>query len=1259
METTIPLPLIPSLDLASKPYFETGLPRAQFKHLGLIFFVAKPETFDLVFDFLKGHTAVRSYVNAAALEESDILSLLDAGARCVFVKEEQVASLEKYGDRIGLAATSAVSKVPAGGALIDLGDAALVKSFVDQKTTPVFLVTPDESKVQEVVTIAQESGAVPIMPATALTMENKDTDGKLSVPAIIGSQWASDRADKLIPTVVTDERGVALGLVYSSQESLSESLKTSTGVYQSRKRGLWYKGASSGDVQELVRVSLDCDQDCLKFVVRQKGRGFCHLPQPTCFGELGGISKLEKTLQSRKISAPEGSYTARLFSDEKLLRAKIMEEAEELCDAKTKEDIAFEAADLIYFALTKAVAAGVTLEDIETSLDAKSVKVKRRQGDAKGQWAAKEGIAVKEVKKEEVKKEAAKDGPILMKRYDASQISEKELQDVLQRPSQKSNEMIMGIVNPIIKAVRTKGDAAVLEYTHKFEKATSLTSPVLRAPFPQSMMNLPQETIDAIDISFENIRKFHAAQKEDKPLEVETMPGIICSRFVRPIERVGLYVPGGTAVLPSTALMLGVPAMVAGCKRIVMATPPRADGSITPEVIYAAHKVGAECIVLAGGAQAVAAMAYGTESVPKVDKILGPGNQFVTAAKMHVSNDTNAGVSIDMPAGPSEVLVVADKSSNPAFVASDLLSQAEHGVDSQVILIAIDLSETELKAIEDALHEQAVALPRVDIVRGAISHSVTLVVGSLEEAMRLSNDYAPEHLILQIKDAAAAVDLVENAGSVFVGEWTPESVGDYSAGVNHSLPTYGYAKQYSGVNLGSYVKHITSSNLTAQGLRNVGGAVMQLAKVEELEAHRRAIWSVLSHVFVCRLEAKYHHVSTPRQPCPAKPKFPSAHVHKAQAASISFSHLTPTQPTNYTLASLLVANMATQTTKQRLALSIIDFLNTSLKDGTLTADDAESIEVATNCISEAFNVTPSGASTESQSLLQVYSVYENLRSKTAAASAAAPAPSTTAPTDDEKKQAEQLKSRGNSAMATKDYASAIDLYTQALALVPGNPIFLSNRAAAFSASKDHESARADAEASVAADPKYTKAWSRLGLARFALGDAKGSMEAYEKGIEYEGNGGSEAMRRGFETAKKKTEQEALSGGDDDELPSARGAGGAGGAGGMPDLSSLAGMFGGGAGGAGGGGMPDLSSIMSNPMFASMAQNLMSNPDMMNNLMSNPQLRDMASRFGGGGGGEGGAGTPDLASLMQDPSIAEMARNMMGGAGRGAGGGAGN
>jgi small glutamine-rich tetratricopeptide repeat-containing protein alpha len=328
------------------------------------------------------------------------------------------------------------------------------------------------------------------------------------------------------------------------------------------------------------------------------------------------------------------------------------------------------------------------------------------------------------------------------------------------------------------------------------------------------------------------------------------------------------------------------------------------------------------------------------------------------------------------------------------------------------------------------------------------------------------------------------------------------------------------------------------------------------------------------------------------------------------------------------------------TTKQRLALSIIDFLNTSLTDGTLSEDERESIEVAQSCISDSFKVDPTDATPkDSQTLLQIYGVYEKLKGKTPAG------PNTNAAgekvpevkreiTEAQKKEAEALKSQGNAAMAKKDYPAAIDLYSKALHIVPGNPIFLSNRAAAHSASKDHESAKADAEAAVDADPKYTKAWSRLGLARFALGDAKGSMEAYQKGIEYEGNGGSDAMKKGYETAKKRVaELEAGEGSEEDEDRAVGGGGG----GGMPDLAS---MFGG-----GGGGMPDLSSIMSNPMFASMAQNLMSNPDAMSSIMNNPRLREMANQFGGGGaggeGGRGGGGMPDLSSLMQDPSIAEM------------------
>ncbi|RDL42407.1 Histidine biosynthesis trifunctional protein [Venustampulla echinocandica] len=863
MDTTLPLPFVPSVRLGtdlqpaeSKLQDGPGLAQKQLSYLGCVYLSATSENIDTVLQFLGGHISIEVYVNATAINSiADIITCLDAGARKVFVKVTQAEQLKPYGNRL-IPVLSGQDDAPASlpnGVLVEIDEnlsssKPALEKLTARKISPVFATPASTSGLDSFVQLAKSHSAIPIIPAESLTVE-QGSIGKISIPGLIGGSWVSDRPDKLVPTVVTDERGIALGLVYSNQESVAESLKTGTGVYQSRKRGLWYKGATSGDIQELVRISMDCDQDCLKFVVRQKGRGFCHLPQSTCFGELRGISSLEKTLVSRRSAAPEGSYTARLFSDEKLLRAKIMEEAEELCDAQTKDEVAFEAADLIYFALTKAISVGASLADIERSLDAKSVKVKRRQGDAKGKWAAKEGITsvvANEATKQAVKEVANNDaattgGRITMKRYTAETTSLEELETVLQRPSQKSTESIMAIVNPIIKDVRTGGDKALLGYTHKFEKATSLRSPVLKAPFPKSLMDLPPETIEAIDVSFENIRKFHAAQKEEKSLQVETMPGVVCTRFSRPIERVGLYVPGGTAVLPSTALMLGVPAMVAGCKKIVLASPPRIDGSITPEIVYVAHKVGAESIVLAGGAQAVAAMAYGTESVSKVDKILGPGNQFVTAAKMFVSNDTNAGVSIDMPAGPSEVLVIADKSANPAFVASDLLSQAEHGIDSQVILIAVDLSEKELSAIEDELHKQAMALPRVDIVRGAIEHSVTLVVRDIEEAMRLSNIYAPEHLILQLKNAASVVELVENAGSVFIGEWTPESVGDYSAGVNHSLPTYGYAKQYSGVNLGSYVKHITSANLTAQGLRNVGGAVMQLAKVEELEAHRRAV----------------------------------------------------------------------------------------------------------------------------------------------------------------------------------------------------------------------------------------------------------------------------------------------------------------------------------------------------------------------------------------------------------------------------------
>ncbi|PGH27384.1 hypothetical protein AJ80_00862 [Polytolypa hystricis UAMH7299] len=355
--------------------------------------------------------------------------------------------------------------------------------------------------------------------------------------------------------------------------------------------------------------------------------------------------------------------------------------------------------------------------------------------------------------------------------------------------------------------------------------------------------------------------------------------------------------------------------------------------------------------------------------------------------------------------------------------------------------------------------------------------------------------------------------------------------------------------------------------------------------------------------------------------------------------------------------------MATIETKKRLALAIIDFLGASLKDGTLSADDAESIEIAQSCIADTFHVDPSDKAAvqdalAGQSLVGIYSVYEKLKGRggptpAAAESQSKPESKPTPQSGGPNEQSEKLKSEGNAAMGKKDYPTAISLYTKALEIAPSNPIYLSNRAAAYSASGNHSKAAEDAEIAVAADPKYVKAWSRLGLARFALGNAKGAAEAYQKGIDAEGNGGSEAMRRGLETAKKRIEEMKK---DENEPPAedvddASGAtrGGPGGAGGMPDLGALAGMLGGGAGG-GAGGMPDLGSIMNNPMFASMAQNLMSNPDMMSNLMSNPRLREMAENFGSGQGG-----LPDIGNLMSDPNIADMAKNFMGGAGRGGGG----
>lgn len=421
----------------------------------------------------------------------------------------------------------------------------------------------------------------------------------------------------------------------------------------------------------------------------------------------------------------------------------------------------------------------------------------------------------------------------LLKTYSYSELDAAQRKALCQRPK-IDTEAVFEAVKPIIDAVAVRGDAAVREYTQRFEGAHT---PQVCIPVPKETPYLDAQLKTAIDLAYENIRAFHLPQL-GQPLELETMPGVLCRRVTRAIERVGLYVPGGTAILPSSALMLGVPAQIAGCREIVLATPPRPDGSIAPEILYIAQRCGVTRILLAGGAQAVAAMAMGTESCPKVDKILGPGNQYVTAAKMLLQN-SDAMIAIDMPAGPSEVLVIADRTAHPAWVAADLLSQAEHGTDSQVVIVAVDGFDQ--ASLENELAAQLQALPRSEIAAQALTKSYCLQVKNSQEAVDFSNEYAPEHLILQTSDAEALVETVVNAGSVFVGHWTPESVGDYASGTNHTLPTYGYARMYSGVSVDHFVRKMTVQQLSEAGLRELGPHVMRLAEAEGLEAHRNAV----------------------------------------------------------------------------------------------------------------------------------------------------------------------------------------------------------------------------------------------------------------------------------------------------------------------------------------------------------------------------------------------------------------------------------
>lgn len=420
---------------------------------------------------------------------------------------------------------------------------------------------------------------------------------------------------------------------------------------------------------------------------------------------------------------------------------------------------------------------------------------------------------------------------------------------VLRRPAIIGGESVEQSARNIIARVRDSGDAALRELTAELDGVNIDQFRVTEKELLAAEQALPGAAIAAIDVAIANVRRFHEAQQQ-VPVDVETMPGVRCERMSRAINAVGLYVPAGSAPLPSAAIMLSVPAAIAGCKRKALCTPPRRDGSADAAVLVAAQRAGVDEIYKIGGAQAIAALAFGSESIQRVDKIFGPGNAWVTAAKALVAGEPG-GVAIDLPAGPSEVLVIADASADPAFAASDLLSQAEHGADSQVILLTTS-ARLASEVIAQVVRQMA-KLSRGSVAMGALAHSRIIICDDIDQAIEISNAYAPEHLILQIENARSHLAQISNAGSVFLGPWTPESVGDYCSGTNHVLPTYGAARNFSGLGLEQFQRQMTVQELTLSGLRSLAPTVAELARLEGLDAHAAAVDIRLAQAAGCKL----------------------------------------------------------------------------------------------------------------------------------------------------------------------------------------------------------------------------------------------------------------------------------------------------------------------------------------------------------------------------------------------------------------------
>lgn len=623
--------------------------------------------------------------------------------------------------------------------------------------------------------------------------------GRMDLGEAFAATLVSDRPDGLIPTLVTDTRGVALGLCYSSAESLAEALRTGTGVYQSRKRGLWRKGATSGNVQRLRRVRVDCDRDALCFEVEQQG-SFCHLDTRSCFGADRGLGALERTLSRRIAEAPAGSYTRRLLDDPELLASKLIEEARELAEARTAEEVALEAADVTYFASVAMARAGVTYAEVEDVLDRRARRLTRRPGDAKPAVGPETFASLRRLEPSEVR---------------ASRVEPVE------------PEALAAVV-PILEEVEREGMVAVRRYAERFGDLRPGERVVLGpAELKEALDSLPADDRGVLERAAARIRRFAEAQRDALGAVEVPVDGGVASARLQPMRRAGCYAPGGRFPLPSSVLMTAVTARVAGVQEVWVASPRP-----TTVTLAAAALAGADGFLAVGGAQAIAALAFGAGDVPPCDVLCGPGNRYVNAAKQALAGR----VAIDVPAGPSEILVIADQA-DPEVVAADLLAQAEHDPDARVTLLAVEAGQIE--AVDSALREQLAELPTRSTAEIALCRGGRAIVAeSWDEVVSIANLLAPEHLELQGLGAEAIAPRLTEYGALFIGEGAAEVFGDYGVGPNHVLPTSGAARSFGGLSVLSFLR--VQTQLALKPTAELRDDCARLARLEGLEAHARA-----------------------------------------------------------------------------------------------------------------------------------------------------------------------------------------------------------------------------------------------------------------------------------------------------------------------------------------------------------------------------------------------------------------------------------